>query len=98
MKKRTKRDIIETAVPGLYGDKTSLERSNFVEFWVPANIFKRVRQWLDAGDGKELEVLTSEGRNFNGVPHRKVLILNKRAQSAYLDRGGGIHDNDPDKF
>lgn len=96
MKKRTERDVIEKAIPDLLGDKNTMVRSNFVEFWVPKDVFDRLNKWLDAGDEKKLRVARI---GFNhGVKQGKIIIINEDEQRAYLARGGGVNDNDPDKY
>ena len=82
MKKRTERDILEKAAPDLFGDKTVLVKKNFVQFGVPAEAWKKIREWLDKGDGDQLLIVTV-------APDSKLqlVIINEREQQLYVARG-----------
>jgi hypothetical protein len=79
MKKRTKKDIVEEAAPDLLGDKSEMVKTNFVEFPVSTEVYKKLSAWFDAGDRKEL-IIGGAGKN-------KIIIINPKEQYLYMARG-----------
>jgi len=73
--RRSKRDILQKAIPDLFGNKRYEVKSNYVVFPVPAAVHRQVHELLDKGDGDALAVGIS-----NQDKELRLVIVNLKEQ------------------
>ncbi|MEM3880865.1 MAG: hypothetical protein QXD19_03865 [Candidatus Bathyarchaeia archaeon] len=72
-KKRTRRDILEKAIPDLFGNKKIEVKRNYVVFPVPAEVHKQVRKWLTNGDALAVAIANQD-------KELRLAIINEKEQ------------------
>ena len=82
MRKRTRRDVLQKAAPDLFGSKVVEVHTNYVAFPAPADVHKRIREWLDKGDANRLLIGTC-----NRNEELRIIVINAREQALYEARG-----------
>jgi hypothetical protein len=86
MRKRTRKDVLQKAAPDLFGNRQVEVHTNYVGFPVPAVLHKKVREWLDKGDGDRFANRLTVG-TMNQDKELRIIIINEREQRLYEARG-----------
>lgn len=71
--RRSKRDILQKAIPDLFGNKKYEVKGNYVVFPVPAAVHRQVREWLEKGDALEVGI-------SNQNKELRLVIVNMKEQ------------------
>jgi hypothetical protein len=80
-------EMIKRAMPEVFGDGQVEVHSNYVMFNIPLTAYQKVREWLDRGEARQLEIYTSCRSKDHPDENLKLCIINRKEQDAYAARG-----------